>query len=111
MAALRIGSEFGRHTVLFDGEDDVVELTHTARGRNGFASGAVRAAEWIVGRRGMLTLDELKKHAAGGSCAVVAAAGGRDKVSALEVALRNGFVNVFVTDLVTARLLLEAEHS
>ena len=58
VASLRCGSEFGRHTLLFDGEDDWIELRHSARGRRGFASGAVRAAEWIIGRRGVFTVDQ-----------------------------------------------------
>ena len=53
VASLRVGHEPGTHTVGFDGEHDRIELTHRASGRSGFALGAVLAAEWLVGKRGM----------------------------------------------------------
>lgn len=59
IAASRVGSEFGLHTVFFDSPDDVVEISHRARGRDGFARGAVMAAELVRGRRGLLRFDEL----------------------------------------------------
>ena len=69
VASVRSGSEPGTHTVGFDGEHDVVSLTHRARGRGGFASGAVVAAEWIVGRRGLhgfdAVLEDLLKKGGG----------------------------------------------
>ena len=48
VVAVRAGHEPGRHVVGFDGPFDAVELCHRARGREGFASGAVLAAEWLV---------------------------------------------------------------
>jgi 4-hydroxy-tetrahydrodipicolinate reductase len=59
IAASRVGAEFGLHTLYFDSPDDLVELSHRARGREGFARGAVFAAERIRGRKGMLTFEEL----------------------------------------------------
>ena len=59
IAASRVGSEFGLHTVFFDSPDDLVELSHRARGREGFARGAVFAAERVRGRKGLITFDEL----------------------------------------------------
>lgn len=59
IAASRVGAEFGLHTLFFDSPDDLVELSHRARGREGFARGAVFAAERIRGRKGLLTFDEL----------------------------------------------------
>ncbi|HEY9166101.1 MAG TPA: 4-hydroxy-tetrahydrodipicolinate reductase [Candidatus Kryptonia bacterium] len=50
--SIRIGNEFGTHSVFFDSENDRIELTHTSRGRRGFALGAVIAAEWSVGKKG-----------------------------------------------------------
>jgi 4-hydroxy-tetrahydrodipicolinate reductase len=47
--SLRVGSMPGIHKVLFDSPADTVEITHTARNREGFASGALVAAEWLVG--------------------------------------------------------------
>ena len=59
VAAVRAGHEAGRHTVGFDGPHDAVTLEHRARGREGFAAGAVLAAEWIRGRRGIHGFDEV----------------------------------------------------
>lgn len=60
LSSTRGGSIPGTHTVIFDSLADTVELTHRARSREGFAAGAVQAAEWIAaGRRGFFTLDEL----------------------------------------------------
>ncbi|MGB2869860.1 MAG: 4-hydroxy-tetrahydrodipicolinate reductase [Bacteroidota bacterium] len=55
----RIGSVPGTHTVMFDGPDDSIELKHTARGRQGFASGALAAAEWVRGRKGFFDIHDL----------------------------------------------------
>lgn len=59
IASTRAGSEFGLHTLLFDSPDDLIELSHRARGRDGFARGAVVAAEMIAGRKGLFRFDEL----------------------------------------------------
>jgi 4-hydroxy-tetrahydrodipicolinate reductase len=59
VAAVRAGSEPGRHIVGFDGRNDVVTLEHAARGREGFAHGAVLAAEWLNGRRGVHGFDDV----------------------------------------------------
>lgn len=55
----RVGAEFGLHTLFFDSPDDLVEISHRARGREGFARGAVLAAERIRGRKGLVRFDEL----------------------------------------------------
>ena len=52
IAATRAGSIPGTHRLGFDGAADQVLLAHTARSREGFASGAILAAEWIVGKSG-----------------------------------------------------------
>ncbi len=59
IAASRVGAEFGLHTLYFDSADDLVEISHRARGRDGFARGAIFAAERIRGRKGLLRFDEL----------------------------------------------------
>jgi 4-hydroxy-tetrahydrodipicolinate reductase len=59
IAASRVGAEFGLHTLYFDSPDDLVELSHRARGREGFARGAVFAAELVRGRKGLVRFDEL----------------------------------------------------
>lgn len=57
VASVRGGEVPGIHTVLLDSLFDTVEITHSARSRGGFALGAVRAAEWLAGRRGLYTVD------------------------------------------------------
>lgn len=59
IVASRVGAEFGLHTLFFDSPDDLVEISHRARGREGFARGAVFAAERIRGRKGLVRFDEL----------------------------------------------------
>jgi 4-hydroxy-tetrahydrodipicolinate reductase len=55
----RVGAEFGLHTLFFDSADDLVEISHRARGRAGFARGAVVAAEMLRGKPGLWRFDEL----------------------------------------------------
>ena len=50
LQSLRGGDVIGDHTVLFLGEGERLELTHRSTSRDGFATGAVRAARWIVGK-------------------------------------------------------------
>jgi 4-hydroxy-tetrahydrodipicolinate reductase len=57
IASVRAGHEPGRHVVGFDGEHDLITLEHRARGRAGFALGAVLAAEWLAGRTGLHGFD------------------------------------------------------
>ena len=45
VSSTRCGSVPGTHSVFFDSKADTIELTHTARSREGFASGAVRSVE------------------------------------------------------------------
>lgn len=62
MSSTRAGMIPGTHTVGFDGPSDTIELTHAARDRRGFASGALLAARWIQGRQGWYTmLDVLRE--------------------------------------------------
>lgn len=55
----RVGSEFGLHTLFFDSPDDFVEISHRARGREGFARGALIAAELVRGRKGLIRFEEM----------------------------------------------------
>lgn len=59
IASLRCGTIPGTHTVLFDSAVDTITLTHQAHNREGFAAGAVLAAEWLQGKRGFFTLDDM----------------------------------------------------
>ena len=55
----RLGSVFGEHTVALDSAVEQIEVVHRAKDRRAFAVGAVRAAEWVHGRNGLFTLDDL----------------------------------------------------
>jgi 4-hydroxy-tetrahydrodipicolinate reductase len=59
VTSVRAGEIPGVHAVALEGPDDRIEIRHEARGRAGFARGAVAAAEWIRGRKGVFTLDEM----------------------------------------------------
>jgi 4-hydroxy-tetrahydrodipicolinate reductase len=59
VSSTRAGAIPGIHSVGFDGQSDTIELTHTARDRRGFASGALLAAQWIQGRRGWYTMSDV----------------------------------------------------
>ena len=59
VSSTRAGAIFGEHTVGFDSDVDQLLFRHTAKGRAGFAVGAVRAAGWVHGRRGLFTLDDM----------------------------------------------------
>ena len=50
-SVVRAGDIVGEHTVLFAGEGERIEITHRASDRLNFARGALRAAEWLIGRR------------------------------------------------------------
>jgi 4-hydroxy-tetrahydrodipicolinate reductase len=58
-SSTRAGYIPGTHRIGFDSEADQVLLTHTARSRQGFASGALLAAHWIVGRTGVFEFGEV----------------------------------------------------
>jgi len=49
----------GIHTVCWESAIDAIEITHTAKGRRGFALGAVIAAEWIKDKKGVFTMKDL----------------------------------------------------
>jgi len=62
--SLRLGSVPGTHSLFFDSQADTIEITHTARSREGFASGAVQAAKWLTSqkRQGVFTIDDMMKE-------------------------------------------------
>lgn len=57
--AKRIGDVPGTHTVTYESVVDAIEIKHTAHNREGFALGAVIAAEWIVGKHGIFTMKDV----------------------------------------------------
>jgi 4-hydroxy-tetrahydrodipicolinate reductase len=58
-SSTRAGYIPGTHRAGFDSEADQILLTHTARSRQGFASGALLAARWIVGRKGVFEFGDV----------------------------------------------------
>jgi 4-hydroxy-tetrahydrodipicolinate reductase len=62
--SLRMGSVPGTHSLFFDSPADTIDITHTARNREGFASGAIRAAQWLAAskRCGIFTIDDMLKE-------------------------------------------------
>jgi len=73
LSANRAGAHPGTHEIGFDSQADTITLRHTARSREGFARGALRAARWICGKRGVFEFREIlgdldgaesKRHAA-----------------------------------------------
>jgi 4-hydroxy-tetrahydrodipicolinate reductase len=55
----RAGAHPGTHEVGFDSAADTIVLRHTARSREGFARGALKAAQWIIGRKGFHEFSEI----------------------------------------------------
>jgi len=54
----RVGEVAGEHAVTIDSASDAIEMKHTAKNRSGFALGALRAAQWLQGKKGMFTMDD-----------------------------------------------------
>jgi 4-hydroxy-tetrahydrodipicolinate reductase len=59
ISSTRAGTIPGTHTIGFDGPSDTIELTHAARDRRGFASGALMAAQWIQGKQGWFSMMDV----------------------------------------------------
>ncbi|SHJ41345.1 dihydrodipicolinate reductase [Arenibacter nanhaiticus] len=59
ITAKRIADVPGTHTVSYDSAVDSIEIKHTAHNREGFALGAVVAAEWIVGKKGVFSMKDV----------------------------------------------------
>jgi len=57
--SLRIENVPGTHTVVYDSEIDSIEFKHTAHNRNGFALGAVLAAEWVQNKKGFYSVKDM----------------------------------------------------
>ncbi len=57
--AERIANVPGTHSVFYDSDVDTIEIKHTAHSREGFALGAVVAAEWLLGKKGVYTMKDV----------------------------------------------------
>lgn len=59
IASIREGETVGLHVLMLDSPADSILLTHDAKNRRGFAEGAVRAAEWIAGKKGFYEFKDI----------------------------------------------------
>ncbi len=59
VSSARGGAVVGTHALTFDSAADAIELRHTAKNRSGFALGALLAAEWIQGKQGIYTMEDV----------------------------------------------------
>jgi 4-hydroxy-tetrahydrodipicolinate reductase len=59
VSSTRAGTLAGTHIVGFDSDADLIELQHIAKNRRGFALGALAAAHWLRGRKGVYTMDDV----------------------------------------------------
>jgi len=59
VSASRAGAHPGTHEIGFDSASDTITLRHTARSREGFARGALKAAQWVVGQKGFHEFSEV----------------------------------------------------
>jgi 4-hydroxy-tetrahydrodipicolinate reductase len=61
--SVRTGSVPGTHELMFDGAFEQLSITHLARDRRVFAEGALKAADWLIGKPGVFTMrDVLELH-------------------------------------------------
>ena len=58
----RIGATPGIHTVTYESAEDILTLSHTIKSRSALAMGAVVAAEFLCGKHGVFTMDDLLKE-------------------------------------------------
>lgn len=61
ITAIRRDPVPGIHTITYDSAVDFIEMTHSAKSRKGFAFGAVLAAEFVKGKKGIFSMDDLLK--------------------------------------------------
>lgn len=58
IASIRVGAVPGTHELVLDSQSEQLSITHTVRDRAVFAAGALAAADWLVGRRGVFTMRD-----------------------------------------------------
>ena len=59
LSSNRAGAHPGTHEIGFDSLADTITLRHTARSRDGFARGALQAARWVAGKKGLFEFREI----------------------------------------------------
>jgi len=60
VSSTRVGTVPGTHIVGFESDADSIEIKHVAKSRRGFALGAVKAAQWLKGKKGIYTMDDVE---------------------------------------------------
>ncbi len=66
LSSTRGGAIPGTHQVIFDSEEDTILIEHRARNREGFAEGALVAAQWVSGCRGFFGMEDMMQSLMGG---------------------------------------------
>jgi len=74
VTSVRTGSVPGTHELIFDGPFEQIMMRHEARDRRVFADGALRAAQWLIGKKGVYTMRDVL-----GFSALVAKVGGGER--------------------------------
>ena len=59
VTSVRTGSVPGTHEIIFDGPFEQITMRHEARDRRVFADGALRAAQWLRGKKGVYTMRDV----------------------------------------------------
>jgi 4-hydroxy-tetrahydrodipicolinate reductase len=59
VSSSRAGAHPGTHEIGFDSSGDTITLRHVARSREGFARGALKAAQWVIGKKGFHEFNEI----------------------------------------------------
>jgi len=59
VTSIRTGSVPGTHELIFDGQYEQITMRHEARDRRVFADGALRAAQWLIGKKGVFTMRDV----------------------------------------------------
>ena len=57
--AEREGEVPGYHEVIYESNIDTISISHEAKGREGFAQGAIKAAEWLMDKKGIFTMNDM----------------------------------------------------
>jgi 4-hydroxy-tetrahydrodipicolinate reductase len=65
VTSVRVGHVPGEHEMIFDGTFEQLRVLHIVRDRRVFADGALSAAKWLAGRRGVFTMDDLLRDVSG----------------------------------------------
>jgi 4-hydroxy-tetrahydrodipicolinate reductase len=65
VTSVRVGHVPGEHEMIFDGAFEQLRVLHIVRDRRVFADGALSAASWLAGRRGVFTMDDLLRDVSG----------------------------------------------